>query len=401
MSNAPLGRPLGGVRVCVLTTVHTATDVRIFYKEALSLAAAGCHVTVIGPWEGGEQPAESVRIRGIQTRRTRWQRFALLLPALRLALRTHADIYHIHDPELLVVAPVLRMLSGKPVVYDVHEYYPEAIIAKDWIPGPLRRHVSRAYVVLERLVYPFLAGFVHPTPDLVDLYRWAKRPHVLVANFAPARHYLDPDTTTPRPPVAVFVGSLSRTRAIDVLLEAMPRLLARCSHARLLLIGTATTKSYQEELQRRARELGVSESVEFRGWVPFPLLREAMSQAYVGVALYLPIADMGRGWPTKVFEYMAAGLPVITADLPNCRAIVEGAGCGLAVDSRDAAAVADALAYLFEHPAEAAEMGRRGRRGFLARYTWEGEAAKLVGLYARLLHRRPRRDEPSHGVPAE
>jgi len=387
MRQPPQGGSLAGLSACHVSTVHRAVDTRIFYKEARSLAVAGCDVTVVARWPHREGHLEGVRILGLPTKENRWQRFAQLPRAVRLALQTRADIYHLHDPELLLVAPVLRLFTGKPIVYDVHEYYPEAIPAKEYIPRLLRRPAAAAYVIVERLVTPVLAAFVQPTPMQMTLCGWTRKPKALVANYARAEHYPEPDWDTPRSRIAVHAGSMTRSRGMGTMLQAMPRVRASCPDARLVLLGQASSPSYQQELRALAQELGLQEAVEFAGWVPFPLVRERLYSAAVGLSLLLPMADMKRCYPTKLFEYMAAGLPVVSDDLPHCRAIVEDAGCGLTVDPTDPAAVADALTYLFDHPAEAAEMGRRGRAAFLAKYTWEGEAGKLVDLYQRLARR--------------
>ena len=86
----------------------------------------------------------------------------------------------------------------------------------------------------------------------------------------------------------------------------------------------------------------------------------------------------------KLFEYMAAGLPVVASDFPLWRAIVEEAGCGLTVDPLRPDAIAEAVDRLLTDHSLAAEMGRRGRAAVEARYHWGTQADKLLALYARL-----------------
>jgi glycosyltransferase involved in cell wall biosynthesis len=94
-----------------------------------------------------------------------------------------------------------------------------------------------------------------------------------------------------------------------------------------------------------------------------------LAEARVGLALYHPVQAHIDCLPTKVFEYMAAGLPVITADFPDFRRIVEASHCGLCVPPRDTAAIAAAIEWIFDNPAEAAAMGRRGRTAALNSYS--------------------------------
>src|SRR5262249_57463491 len=91
-----------------------------------------------------------------------------------------------------------------------------------------------------------------------------------------------------------------------------------------------------------------------------------------------------HGQPTKIFEYMSAGLPVLASDIPVCRRVIEPAACGLLADPLNPDAIASALRWLFDHPAEAAEMGRNGQRAVAERYNWESESRRLIATYAEL-----------------
>ena len=92
-----------------------------------------------------------------------------------------------------------------------------------------------------------------------------------------------------------------------------------------------------------------------------------------------------ESYPVKLFEYMSAGVPVIASDFPVVRRIVEDSGCGVLVDPLDPDSIADAMAWMLDHPDEAAAMGRRGRDAVRERYNWGQEAEKLLRFYDRLL----------------
>ncbi|MGD2166364.1 MAG: glycosyltransferase, partial [Anaerolineae bacterium] len=112
-------------KVTILSSVHIALDNRVFYREARSLQRAGYDVTLIAV-NPHDEVKEGVRILGLP-RVPRWQRPLLWLQLLRFALQTEADIFHFHDPELLFVVPWLRLLTGSPAIYDVHEVYADFI----------------------------------------------------------------------------------------------------------------------------------------------------------------------------------------------------------------------------------------------------------------------------------
>lgn len=104
----------------------------------------------------------------------------------------------------------------------------------------------------------------------------------------------------------------------------------------------------------------------------------------MGLVTLAPIPNYIESYPTKLFEYMAAGVPVVASDFPLWRSIVDGAGCGLLVDPADPQQIADAIDWLIDHPEEAARMGENGRRAAHDTYNWQGEASKLRALYAKL-----------------
>jgi glycosyltransferase involved in cell wall biosynthesis len=103
-----------------------------------------------------------------------------------------------------------------------------------------------------------------------------------------------------------------------------------------------------------------------------------------GVVTLHPVTSYIECMPVKMFEYMAAGIPVIASHYPRWRAIVEGYDCGISVDPLDAAAIAAAMDYFVTHPEEAKRMGENGRRAVLEKYNWNPESRKLIGLYERL-----------------
>jgi len=88
--------------------------------------------------------------------------------------------------------------------------------------------------------------------------------------------------------------------------------------------------------------------------------------------------------PNKLFEYMASGKPVVASNFPEMRRIIEEGRCGLLVDPTDPGDIARAVLYLLEHPQEAEEMGRRGRKLVEERYNWEDMEKALGEVYARL-----------------
>jgi glycosyltransferase involved in cell wall biosynthesis len=109
------------------------------------------------------------------------------------------------------------------------------------------------------------------------------------------------------------------------------------------------------------------------------------ARCHVGLAVLRGIPNNYAIEPTKLFEYMGLGMPLIASNYPTYRAVVEGTSCGLCVDPDAPAEIADAIEWIMDHPTQAAEMGRRGREAVIREFNWERESRKLLRLYEQLI----------------
>jgi glycosyltransferase involved in cell wall biosynthesis len=108
------------------------------------------------------------------------------------------------------------------------------------------------------------------------------------------------------------------------------------------------------------------------------------------MAVLEPLPNFVESFPTKMFEYMALGLPVIVSDFPLYRAIVDDVCCGFCVPPGDPESIAEKALWLFENPGEAAAMGKRGRQAVSNKFHWGRESRKLVAFYDDLNQKRIR-----------
>ena len=124
-----------------ISTVHSAFDIRIFHKECRSLAASGMRVNLIVTHDK-EEMIDNVLIVPLPKFKNRFTRiFIKPFLAFSKALRTKADLFHFHDPELIFLGLLLKIM-GKKVIYDVHEDVSTQILHKEWIPKKMRKIVS-------------------------------------------------------------------------------------------------------------------------------------------------------------------------------------------------------------------------------------------------------------------
>jgi glycosyltransferase involved in cell wall biosynthesis len=371
------------VRVAHLTSAHQTDDARIFWKECLSLVQAGYDVTLVAADQGPPRrvgPANAVEILPVTPRSSRFGRIVVTAWSVTVAAwRGNFDIYHFHDPELLPCGLMLR-LAGKRVIYDAHEDLPRDILFKTWIPGTLRPAAARAAGALEWLTGRMMSGVVAATPVIARRFPGDRT--ALVQNFANLSEFAASDDSLPRRETAAYVGTITRERCAIEMVRALTHL-NRYPALRLSLAGDMKPASFAAELAACPGW----DRVEYHGRQDRAGVRRLLAQARVGLALFHPLQSYIESQPVKLFEYMAAGLPVIASDFPGFRAIIEENGCGLCVGSHDPSAIAEAIAWLLDHPEEAEAMGRRGQAVARQSYDWNQEKAALLRLYDRVAGR--------------
>jgi glycosyltransferase involved in cell wall biosynthesis len=366
-----------------MTSVHPPFDPRIFHKEAQTLVQAGYEVVLIAPYDKGSERVDGVHIIGLPRYKRRFYRPLNWWRILRTALRQEADVYHFHDPELLPVGWLLKQPRGRHVIYDCHEYYAEAMVARMWIPRILRPLARIAFEVFESLIASSLSAVVVVADNQLLSFKGA----TLLYNFPIKESFAASTSVVRNTRQLICVGQLSRSRGVFVLVELM-RLLKKHEDVELLLLGRFDSEGTKDEVQSLVADADLSERIHFLGQIPYKELRSYLLQATVGLVPLQPTSQYLKGIPTKMFEYMACGLPIVASDLPPIRQFMGDLDCGLLVDPISPQAYSEAILYLLDHPDEAQRMGENGRRAVEEKYNWEPQGQKLLRLYEELLSAR-------------
>ena len=145
-----------------------------------------------------------------------------------------------------------------------------------------------------------------------------------------------------------------------------------------------------EENRRQAEAMPGWNNVDFVGWTSREGIASILADARAGLLVLKPVEHEMVTLPIKLFEYMAAGIPVIASDFPVWRKIIEGAGCGLLVDPDDTDAIVAAMDWIIDNPEKAQAMGDRGRRAVVEQLNWDAEAKTLTDFYRERLGLRHR-----------
>ena len=362
-----------------LTSTHRPFDTRVFQKECKTLAREGIRVTLVVP-HTGDEVQDHVQIRAIPKPATGKERLKkTTMDVYRAALKENKHaIFHFHDSELLPHMLILK-LRGRRVIYDAHEDTPRQIKYQHWIPDSLKGSVTLFMRILESLGGRMFDRVIVAEPIIAENFK--KENTTLLHNY-PILAEFEPCHAIPyesRPLHIGFAGGISEVRGVREVVKAMG-MLDGIPDARLIMAGAF----YPDSLKTEVEQYKGWERVTFKGWVSRSEVQHILGNSRVGVITRHPIERHLTAMPTKLFEYMAAGLPVVASDLPTIRPIVETHRCGLLVDPLDTEEIARALSYLLEHPAEAKEMGQRGYEAVRDHYSWDVEQSKLLDVYREL-----------------
>lgn len=365
-------------RVVHLTSAHPRDDIRVFLKECRSLAAHGHEVVLVVADGRGDEVRDGVTIADVGRSTGRLDRmFKATRWVSRKAVALDADIYHLHDPELLPVGLKLKR-RGKKVVFDAHEDVPKQILGKHYLHPWVRRILSWGFAHFEHYACKRFDGMVTATPYIRDKFLPINPRSVDINNFPMIGELESEVQWNDKADEICYVGSIAQIRGIRELVRAMESVR---TPARLNLVGSFAEAKVEAEVRAfpgwsKVNALGVQD----RSGV-----RKVLGRSVAGVVTLHPVSNYLDALPIKMFEYMSAGIPVIASNFELWRKIIQESQCGICVDPMNPVEIASAIDYLVSHPDEAQKMGENGRQAVLSHYNWAQEETKLIRFYEQLL----------------
>ncbi|WP_138991437.1 glycosyltransferase [Larkinella sp. C7] len=367
-------------RVLHISTAHPPYDPRIMYKYLPVLADHYDVFCAIPNPDPAVAPAvhfirlpyfKRVIVRFLVTCPLIFWKTIWLRPAL----------IHVYSPEFLPFAYLYRVL-GTRVIYEVQENLHKKI--------HLKRHnrgwfLKGGFAFFDQMACRHFS-LIFTEHGYLSTYTNLSKPHAVIYNY-PLLSFLDTyrrPYRRPSDPVEFFyIGWLSFERSIVTLLDGLALVKTTHPHFRVHLFGHRSFTD--QDLEALPAYSIVKDNLIFYGYTDQAKAFAQVSRAVAGLALLKPIGDYTESYTTKMFEYMALGLPVITANFPLYRPVVEGNQCGFCMNPADPEALALHLRYLIDHPQEAEEMGKRGRQAAEKFYNWASEQPKLLNLYQLVL----------------
>jgi glycosyltransferase involved in cell wall biosynthesis len=303
---------------------------------------------------------------------------------LRL-LQNGADIYHGHEVSGLLPCYIAGFLRRKPVIFDAHEM---PLFERPLSElGRSRRMLRQLLVVLLSHIVPRCAGVITVSPPIVEELRKRYRlsevslirnvpPYQTVTKSNRLREYLG---LKPEVRIALYQGYLQPNRGLDRLIRAATYL----EPDTVIVMMGKNRKTTQAQLEALIASEGVADRVKIIPPVPYAELLEWTASADIGVNVASPDYSLNVRYflPNKLFEYLMAGVPVLTSPLPAMVEVVNTHDAGQVLPSLEPADIGRAINSMLADPAALARMSSNALKATREEYNWETERSKLIDLY--------------------
>jgi glycosyltransferase involved in cell wall biosynthesis len=376
--------------ICFLSLKHDFDDNRIYHKEACTLARSGYKVIHVAPGMGTSCFLRGVWIEFYPPASGKLAMLRNALRLLRIGIHIDADYYHCNEMESWLIGCFIKLCnSHKKVIFDVHEHYPSRF-NEPHFPKWLGVFGSPVIRILIKCLTPFTDHLIYAKRSVASDFKHAEQKSTFLFNYAPLRLQSRDKDNVPDSvqkhfdgyPVAVHIGVLSRARGWPQMLQA----LSLMKNKTLKVICIGSVREGKATVMSEAERLGVADRVLLIDSMPYDSMFDYLLLSNVGLMLYQPgILNHVFAFPIKMYDYMLAGLPVLGPNFAiEAAPVIKEEKCGLLVDTNRPEQIAQALDFFCENPAQAKEMGLRGRKAIVQRYNWEAEEDKLIDVYHTL-----------------
>ncbi len=398
------------MKICMIATRHSLDDARVVHKEALSLLNAGYEVYLIlscnesyeyvrndgsviavGKAPNGECVHMGLKVFGRPKRSGLLGKWKTYQELSRLAANLKADVYHAHEPDLsLAIAVRAKKLLAKTgyrvyIVHDMHEYPPGG-------PADNASKLLQFPILLANFLWNKLSmnwvDQVFTANNIVRGYALSLsyKMSVDVLYNSPSLKLFPQPTTKSWPEkgeklLLCHEGSLPFNRGLKEMVGAVYSLRDKVC---LRIVGDVFGEE-REWIKQEIETKKLRDTITITGWLPYEKVSEAINDCHAGLILFRDcINNRLAGPPNKLFNYMNAGLPVLSVDFPEMRQIIVEEECGILIYDQSVKSIITAIETLLANPENLNRMSKNGQRAVRERYSWEVMERKLLLSYWRL-----------------
>lgn len=363
------------IKVCIIAPVHNYSDIRVFQKEAKTLRDEGYDIVLFAKHDKDEV-IDGVKVKKV-TYRNRMQRFLKLPSIFKVANKLNADIYHLHNPDTLLIGFWLKK-ANKVVIYDTHEDFSQKILIKKWLPKIFRKPIAKFVSKLENKAGTKFNSVIVTEEQVKNRI---SNEAIIIGNPPIIKGRLISDSYKESKKVekddlkAIYVGGISKGRGILQMINSIEKLNDKLP-IKLWLIGPF----FNDELYKECLSLTGWQYVEYLGKLPQEQAFAHMIKADVGLATLLDVGGHSNTDPNKIYEYQVFGLPYVASNFPKWVDRFSTANSGIFVDPIKEDEIVDSLYEILTNDKLYEHMSRNGKK-FTEDNSWDKEKQKLIEIY--------------------
>ncbi len=394
---------LSPIKVCMHVLGTASTDPRVM-REATALIEVGYAVSIVDIEDKANHQSEE-DIRGVcikhvlvpgsffSTRFDKWTIVRVAQSFVRTTLRliqTPADIYHAHEVSALLPCYIAACLRRKPIIFDAHEM---PLFERPLSElGRSRRWLRKLLAVLLAHIVPRCAGIITVSPPIVEELRnrYGVSEVALIRNVPEYRavqksdHLRQALGLKPEVRIALYQGYLQPNRGLDRLICAA----AFLAPDTVIVMMGKNRGTTQAQLEALIASEGVADRVKIIPSVPYAELLDWTASADIGLNVASPDYSLNVRYflPNKLFEYLMAGLPVLTSSLEAMVDVINTYDVGQVLPSLVPAGIGEAINKMLADPTGLARKRSNALEAARKEFYWEKESSRLIDLYQGIFH---------------
>ena len=371
--------------ICHISSMHPVNDGRIFQRACVGLALRKVDTILIATNPRNEK-VMGVRVIGLKERSGLRRRIFSSFEAFRKALKTKADIFHFHDPDLIPWMLFL-LLYKKNVVFDLHENY-ESRISKFPRLKVVQKISLKVFKTFETIIYNRFNGLIVTTQSMKNNLRKIKVPVVIIDNAVFLERMKEVRLAPQRSNNITIYTSGNNTPARNCFqaIEAFSMVTQHFPEVKMIFGGRYYPPGYKEQLMQKAADFGLSDKVEFLGMVEWEENFTRTSAHHIGCVFYEDNANNRVTLPNRLYEYMYCGLAILGENFTEVRGVIDKYHCGVTVNSSDPGSIAEKMIYLLNNPDLIRKMGDNGRKAVFSKCNYEEALDRLIDFYNVILN---------------
>jgi glycosyltransferase involved in cell wall biosynthesis len=374
------------LRIAYVNVVGPLGWHRFLYKQCRGLAQKNYKVFLYTRAEK-EQMQYDVQIKPVPEAKRRPFRFFKTIGLLYPLKHGHYEIITIVNPELLPMAFLLRVFTRAKIVFDCQEAWADFMRQKPYL-GPVRKRMM--YYVMKALLKMsqwFLHGIIVSDENILKDFKNIPSDRIVCFhNYPWFSMFPEPIEWFRREYDIGYPGTLSRTAGLFQILDVIGLLKSDHPEIRALIIGDIPSE-LKEEVQRVILKYDIRDNIQFHEFIPYDQIPKELSNCKVGLVTLQNLPKFHKNIAGKIFDYMACGIPVVSADLPPERPYIINSKNGYLVPPEDAKAMADAVHTILTDNEKGRKMAEQSKAFFLEKGWYaEKEIESLDRFFQKIIN---------------